>query len=117
MLDQGCPIEFFRVQRSPFYFFLAHIFLSVRGLRTFLNALYYFYKESLNIAKEQKLDIFENNSHEILTEKVLGKAKTVLSNSEKVFQYSVITCLECNLCTIFVLEKYGNPVLHVLNYC
>jgi hypothetical protein len=23
MLDQGCPIEFFRVQRSPFYIFYA----------------------------------------------------------------------------------------------
>jgi hypothetical protein len=60
MLDQGCPIEFFRKQRSPFYF-LAHIkfsvesydpdpiatpntnkFLSVRGVKMFLYALYYF---------------------------------------------------------------------------
>jgi hypothetical protein len=39
MLDQGCPIEFFRVKRSPFYF-LAHILLSVRGLRMFLNVLF-----------------------------------------------------------------------------
>jgi hypothetical protein len=34
MLDQGCPIEFFRVQRS-------YTFLSVRGIQIFLNALYY----------------------------------------------------------------------------
>jgi hypothetical protein len=36
MLDQGCPIEFFRVQMSPFYF-LAHIFLSIRGCECFLT--------------------------------------------------------------------------------
>ena len=39
----------------------------------FLNALYYFYKKiykgSLNIAKEQKFDFFEKNSHKTLTEK------------------------------------------------
>jgi hypothetical protein len=31
MLDQGCPIEFFRVQRSIFYFFKnLHIFECTR---------------------------------------------------------------------------------------
>jgi hypothetical protein len=45
MLDQGCPFEFFRVQRSPFYFFSTYTFLSVRGIQMFLNALYYFYKK------------------------------------------------------------------------
>jgi hypothetical protein len=42
MRDQGCPIEIFRVQRSPFYFFSTFTFMSVRGARMFLNALYYF---------------------------------------------------------------------------
>jgi hypothetical protein len=37
MLHQGCPIEFFRVQRSPFYFFRTYTFLSVRGVDIFLN--------------------------------------------------------------------------------
>jgi hypothetical protein len=73
MLHQGCPIEFFRVQRSPFYFFRTYTFLSVRGVDIFLNALYYFYKNffkgSLNIAKEQKFYIFEKNTHKTLTEK------------------------------------------------
>jgi hypothetical protein len=73
MLDQGCPIEFFRVQRSHFYFFSTYTFLSVRGVQIFLNAVYYFYKfflkGSLNIAKEQKFDIFEKNTHITLTEK------------------------------------------------
>jgi hypothetical protein len=41
MLDQVCPIEFFRVQRSPFYLFSTYTFLSVRGIQIFLNALYY----------------------------------------------------------------------------
>jgi hypothetical protein len=74
MLDQGSPIEFFRVQRSrPFYFFSTYTFLSVRVVQMFLNALYYFYKKnykgSLNIAREQKFDIFEKNTHISLTEK------------------------------------------------
>jgi hypothetical protein len=73
MLHQGCPFEFFRVQRSPFYFFSTYTFLSVRGVHIFLNALYYFYKKifkgSLNIAKEQKFCIFEKNTHKTLTEK------------------------------------------------
>jgi hypothetical protein len=63
MLHQGFPIEFFRLQRSPFYFFSTYTFLSVRCEHIFLNALYYFYKKifkgSLNIAKEQKFYIFE----------------------------------------------------------
>jgi hypothetical protein len=122
LLEQGCPFEFFRVQRSTFNFFSTYTFLSVRSVQMFLNALYYFYKKinrgSLNIAKEQKFDIFEKEyAYDINRQKVFGKAKTVLPKSEKVFQYSVITCLECTLCTIFVLEKYGNPVLHALNYC
>jgi hypothetical protein len=41
MLDQGCPIEFFRVQRSIFNFFSTYTFLSVRGIQMFLNALYF----------------------------------------------------------------------------
>jgi hypothetical protein len=41
MIDQGCPIEFFRVQRSIFYLFSTYTFLSVRGIQIFLNALYY----------------------------------------------------------------------------
>ena len=73
MLHQGCPIEFFRLQRSPFYYFRTYTFLSVRSVHMFLNALYYFYKKinrgSLNIAKEQKFDIFEKNTHITLTEK------------------------------------------------
>jgi hypothetical protein len=73
MLHQGCLIEFFRVQRSPFYFFRSYTFLSVRGVDIFLNALYYFYKKifkgSPNIAKEQKFYIFEKNTHKTLTEK------------------------------------------------
>jgi hypothetical protein len=40
MLDQGCPFEFFRVQKSIF-FFSTYAFLSVRGKQIFLNALYY----------------------------------------------------------------------------
>jgi hypothetical protein len=56
MLHQGCLIEFFRLQKSPFYFYSTYTFLSVRGVQIFLNALYYFYKiffkGSLNIAKE-----------------------------------------------------------------
>jgi hypothetical protein len=87
MLDQGCPIEFFRVQKSPFCFFSTNTFL--QRVQMFLNVLCYFYKKnykgSLNIANEQKLDIFEKKKHITLTEKSFRYSQNSFTEERKSF--------------------------------